>query len=226
MSYTWLCFDADGTLFDYDAAEIQALNTTLLGNGISPQPEYLSIYNNINAHMWHLFEKGEITSERLRVRRFEEFLQAIGVPADADKISDNYLFNLGHCTHLIDGAVDIIQKLAPRYHLALITNGLTTVQKPRLAASALAGYFQPVIISEEIGIAKPDPGYFQEALRLMGNPSHHQVLIIGDSLTSDIRGANLSGLDACWFNPPGKLLPDGFTARYQISRLPQLLEFL
>lgn len=226
MTYTWLFFDADGTLFDYDAAEAQALEATLAGHGIPFRMEYLSIYQAVNQRMWQFFEAGLISSERLRVQRFEEFLSAAQINANADVLSESYLPNLARGTDLIPGAVDVLTSLAPRYRLALITNGLTSVQKPRLAASALAGMFQTVIISEEIGIAKPAPEYFQIAMRLTGALSPLEVLVIGDSLSSDIRGANLAGIDACWFNPIGQPLPPGYTTRYQISRLSQLLDFL
>lgn len=226
MTYTWLFFDADGTLFDYEAAEAQALKATLAGHGIPFLPGYLSIYQTVNQRMWQLFEAGQISSERLRVQRFEEFLSAAQINADADALSESYLPNLARGTELIPGAVEVLASLAPRYHLALITNGLTSVQKPRLAASALAGVFQAVIISEEIGVAKPAPEYFKVAMRLTGALSPLEVLVIGDSLSSDIRGANLAGIDACWFNPSSQPLPPVYSARHQITRLQQLLDFL
>ncbi len=226
MTYTWLFFDADGTLFDYEAAEAQALEATLAEFGIPFQAGYLSIYQTVNQRMWQLFETGQISSIKLRVQRFEEFLASAQINADAGVLSESYLPNLARSTDLIPGAAEVVQSLAPHYHLALITNGLTSVQKPRLAASVLAGVFQTVIISEEIGVAKPAPEYFQMAMRLSGASSPREALVIGDSLSSDIRGANLAGIDACWFNPSGQPLPPGYTTRYQISRLSQLLDFL
>lgn len=226
MNYTWLFFDADDTLFDYGLSEVQALRATFAPYGVDLNNEHLDTYQVINARLWKQFEKGMVSSERLRVQRFEEFLDSTHLTGDPAEISAAYLEHLSRATDLLPGAVETLTALAPHYHLALITNGLTSVQRPRLAASRIAAFFRVVIISEEIGMAKPSPLYFQYAMQLTGLSQPQQALVIGDSLSSDIRGANQAGIDACWYNPAGLPLPPGLTARYQVRRLTDLLSIL
>lgn len=226
MRYQWLFIDADDTLFDYKAAEKQALEQVFLDFGLAYSPACLEHYQQINQRLWHEFELGQVSAGRLQVQRFEELGQVVNQAFDAGKISDAYLVALSHGTQLLDGALETVLSLAEKYHLALITNGLTKVQKPRLAGSKLANIFHAVIISEEIGFAKPDPAYFEYALQQAGRPDRGEVLVIGDSLNSDMRGANRSNLDACWYNPQNKTLPADFTVLFEIQHLTQLLTIL
>ncbi len=225
MPYEWLLFDADNTLFDYEAAERQALARSFEQAELPYGPDVLVRYQQINAQLWRDFENGETTVERVKVDRFAQLLSTLPVaepPAPAN-FSARYLLNLGDCTHLIPDAEFVLQQAGRRAHLALITNGLAAVQRSRLAKSGLADYFEAVIISEEVGVAKPDPRYFEIAFEQMGYPPKELALVIGDSLTSDMRGANLYGVDACWFNPDGRLRDPDVEVRYEIHRLRDLL---
>jgi len=228
MPYEWLLFDADNTLFDYEAAERQALALSFEQAELPYGPDVLVLYQEINAELWGDFEGGETTVERVKVDRFAQLLSTLPVaepPAPAD-FSVLYLLNLGDCTHLIPDAEFVLQQAGRRAHLALITNGLAAVQRSRLAKSGLAVYFEAVIISEEVGVAKPDPRYFEIAFEQMGYPPKDLALVIGDSLTSDMRGANLYGVDACWFNPDGRLRDPDVEVRYEIHRLCDLLDLI
>ncbi|MCJ7736394.1 MAG: HAD-IA family hydrolase, partial [Anaerolineae bacterium] len=181
-----------------------------------------------------LITNGLATVQRSRLAksgladRFAQLLSTLSLAElpDPAGLSTCYLVNLGDCTHLIPDAALVLQEAGRRAHLALITNGLATVQRSRLAMSGLADYFEAVIISEEIGVAKPDPRYFDVAFEQMGHPSKDTVLVIGDSLTSDMRGANLYGVDACWFNPEGRPCDPGIDIRYEISTLHDLLDLI
>jgi 2-haloacid dehalogenase len=137
--------------------------------------------------------------------------------------SDRYLANLGTCIDLMPDAGSVLQALHARTHLALITNGLTIVQRARLAHSGLDRFFEVVVISDEEGVSKPHPGIFQIAFERMGNPDKNEVLMVGDSLTSDIRGANTFGIDACWYNPEGKPPAPGIRYEVEIRSLTELL---
>ena len=223
MPYEWLMFDADNTLFDYEAAERQALARSFEQAELPYGPDVLVRYQQINAQLWRDFEDGKTTVERVKVDRFAQLLSTLpgaGLPAPAD-FSARYLLNLGDCTHLIPDAEFVLQQVGRRAHLALITNGLATVQRSRLAKSGLADHFEAVIISEEIGVAKPDPRYFDVAF-----DQKERALVIGDSLTSDMRGANLYGVDGCWFNPDGRLRDPDVEVRYEIRRLRDLLDLI
>jgi 2-haloacid dehalogenase len=226
MRYSWLCFDADGTLFDYDRAEEKALKATFEQCRLAFRAEYAGLYREINAAIWKEFEAGKIRSERLREERFERLFAAAGLQADASDFSRAYLPNLALGSDLLPGAEETLRTLARDYHLALITNGLKDVQRPRLKSAGIEGFFEAVVISEEVGAAKPDPRYFDAAFALMGQPPKAEALVIGDGLSADIQGAWNAGLDACWFNPHG-LLPDPrYPARYEIHTLGELVGLL
>jgi 2-haloacid dehalogenase len=226
MDYHWLLFDADGTLFDYDLAETRALQGAFAELALAFGPLHSEAYRRINRQIWADFELGRINSGALRVRRFELLFEALGIAEDAQRFSDRYLVHLAKAGDLIDGAEDVLRRLRGRWRLALITNGLKDVQRPRLEASPIAGLFEVVAISEELGVAKPDPRFFEAVFARIGNPPKAEALVVGDSLTSDIQGGNHYGLDTCWFNPAGMPPDPRYPARYEIRALPELLDLL
>ena len=224
MSYSWLLFDADDTLFDYPLAEGKALRSTFEHFGQIYRTEYLRIYQVFNRQVWGEFERGETTSKELRLKRFRLLFDEIGVTLDPQDFSQRYLEALAQASDLFPGAAELLQALTGRYHLALVTNGLKEVQRPRLERSAIRPFIEKTFISEEIGIAKPAAGFFEAVLREIGNPPKNQVLIIGDSLTSDMQGGINYGIDTCWFNPGGK--SSELPVTYTIKTLGQLLDIL
>lgn len=226
MKYRWLLFDADGTLFDYDRAEAQALAATFDQIGYPFDEEILSKYRHINGGLWLAFEKGEMNQNKLKTERFDQLCQLLELHLDPSFLSQLYLKNLGQGTYLIDGAEETVEKLIDRFNLAIITNGLKDVQRPRIADSSIHGYFPVIIVSEEVGAAKPDKKIFDIAFQMMGEPHKGEVLLIGDSLTSDIAGAMNYGIDSCWFNPNRKQRPPGLKIRFEISKLSELIDLL
>ena len=226
MPYSWLFFDADDTLFDYSLAEASALGATAEEFGLSGVPGLMPAYQQINAQIWVEFEQGKIDSFNLRAERFARLFARLGIRVDVETFSQRYLVHLSQGYFLYDGAVDLLADLSRRYQMGLITNGLPDVQRPRLAGSGIAGYFKFVAISEEIGTAKPDPAFFSAALALAGNPDKHQVLVIGDSLSSDIRGGIQSGLDTLWFNPKGKPPDARWKVTYEVRTLREISDLL
>ncbi len=227
-TYSWILFDADGTLFDYDAGERAALSQTLADFGFIFTQAHLDAYRAINTQVWSDYEQGLTTQEILKVRRFELLFEACALaPApDAVAFSTLYLENLGNCSDLFDDAEPLVRALCRKLRLALITNGLKSVQRPRLMHSAIGDAFSAVIISEEVGCSKPDPAIFDAAFRLMDNPRKDEVLIVGDSLSADIRGGLDYGIDTCWLNRAGKPAADDVLPRYEIRALAELLDIL
>jgi len=201
MRYRWILFDADGTLFDYDAAERVAIETAFGDFGHAFEPRFADVYAEVNRLTWLEFERGEITQERLRTRRFERLFDEVGIREDAGRFSARYLERLSERADLVDGSLEILAALRGRVRLAIITNGLAEVQRRRLARSPIAEYFEDVVISEEVGAAKPDRRIFDVARERLGDPPLETGLIAGDSLTSDIRGGSDYGIGTCWFNP-------------------------
>lgn len=224
--YQWLLFDADGTLFDFPQAETLALSAALASFGLSMQPRYFDIYRDINRRVWQAFEQGKITTLTLRQQRSHDFLAAIGADISPQQFTETYLHHLGQQNMLLEGAEEVIQALSAVYELMLITNGLKEVQRARWATSSLRPYFADIVISDEIGAAKPDKRIFDTAFTRMNNPSRVQVLMIGDSLSADIQGGIDYGLDTCWLNPQGKPAPNHLPITYEIQNLRELLAIL
>lgn len=220
MMYQWLLFDADNTLFDFNLAEVKALENSFAEFGYPYNGRSATIYRTINKEVWQQLERGEISATALRTTRFSRLFDAVGIQGKPEPFSTAYLRHLANCGDLIEGAESLLQQLSQRYRLALITNGLADVQRPRLAASPLQPYFETVTISDEIGVAKPDPAIFDVAFGQMGNPQKTAVLIIGDSLSSDMQGGLNYGIDTCWYNPEKK--PTEMPVTYNIQRLDEL----
>ena len=224
--YPWLWFDADGTLFDYNKAELTALLKAFHALNIHFEDRYLNTYQGINQELWQALERREITPDVLRVRRFELLLEAIDTTGSAEHLSQAYVEQLALCTDLIDGAYEVLQTLHEICKFAIITNGLKTVQRSRLEHSVIKDYIAELIISEEIGVAKPQSAFFDAAFARAGNPPKSDVLIIGDSLSSDIQGGTDYGLDTCWFNPSSEPRPSDLQITYEIGHLRELLDVL
>ncbi len=226
MSYHWIIFDADGTLFDFDRAEAGALQETFDAFGMVFEQRTGDLYHQINSAIWRELEQGAITPEALRVERFRRLFDALNLAIDPAAFSGRYLDHLSHRGDLIDGAEELVKALRGRYRLLILTNGLSEVQRTRLAHSGLAEYFEDIVISDEVGAAKPDGRIFDVAFERMGNPAKADVLIVGDSLSSDIAGGQAYGIDTCWFNPAAQPRPAGLAIRYEVARLTDLVTCL
>jgi len=224
--YKWLLFDADGTLLDYEQSEKHSLEQAFKQAGIEMQTPHLESYQKINAFLWSELEKGKITSKRLRVKRFELLLDEMNLNADAEMFSKTYLDALGQTGFLISGALEILNKLHGTYKLAIITNGIKETQQGRFKKANLNRYFEQIIISEEAGIAKPDKGFFDYTMDKIDFHNKRELLIIGDSLNSDILGGNLSGIDTCWLNPKGNINKTDIKPDYEIKDLMELVRII
>lgn len=226
-SYEWLLFDADNTLFDFDAAEEHALTRTFLKFGVPIEPRFKKGYHAINDKLWKDLENGLITRERLAVRRFEILLEALGMEGEPIAWNSYYMDALSQCSTLIPGAESLCRRAAQKYTLALITNGSPEIQHKRLDNSPLGRYFEDrVFISEEMGCHKPEKIYFEKVLDALGARNQRgKVLVIGDSLSSDIRGAFNAHLDSVWVHWPSAK-PGTIKPTYEVENLAQLAEFL
>lgn len=210
--YTVLLLDADGTLFDYDRAESYALETTFARFGVPYDADRdLPVYRRINAEMWRAFERGEIDPATLSVERFRRVLDALGASGRTDpaELAERYLGHLAEGSFLIPGALEVVAELAGRARIVVVTNGLSRVQRSRFAGSGLAEHVEHLVISDEIGVQKPEPGVFDAALAPFDGVPREEVLMVGDSLTSDIAGGVRYGIATCWYNPGGRENPRG-----------------
>jgi 2-haloacid dehalogenase len=201
VSRPWLLFDLDGTLFDYEAAESAAVRAALEQVGVEADTEVLATYRRANAAAWAALERGETTPAALRVDRWRAVLGAEADPSLLEQVATGYVAALATGTQLLDGAEAVVGQLAATHRLAFITNGLADVQRPRLRASALADAAEVVVISDEVGAAKPDAAIFDVAFERMGAPPRREVTMIGDSPSADVAGGLGYGLPTVWFAP-------------------------
>ena len=222
MPYPYLLFDADNTLFDFDQAERNAHLLLCRAHGLAFSEEGYQLYHKCNADLWRDFDRGLCTKEYLLVERFRRYLAITGERADPEALNRDHLRALGEGAMLLPGAEELCRVLSRDHRLYLLTNAVASVQKARFANSAIAPYFQGVFISEEVGVGKPDPAYFEYVFRAVPGLARDNALVIGDSLTSDIQGANNAGLPCCWFNPKGQPRPQGLRIDYEIRTLEEL----
>jgi YjjG family noncanonical pyrimidine nucleotidase len=226
LRYRWLLFDADGTLFDYDLAERNALERAMARIGADFKPVHLETYRRINHSLWQALERGEVQPGVLKVRRFELLLEELGISGSAGDISEHYLDCLGNCGELLPGALDVLRRLKQLYSVGIVTNGLQKVQRARFMHSPLQPLVDHLIISEEIAAAKPAREFFDKTFDRLGNPARHEVLMIGDNWSSDIQGAADYALDTCWFNPKGVSRPASPPITREIRSLNELIPWL
>lgn len=227
MDIKYTLFDADGTLFDYEHAEMQAFINTLTTFHIKGDIDELhASYKVINYAIWKDFEDHKISAADLRVERFRRFLDKRQLHHDPEEVSKCYISHLAQGTVLIKGADEIIEYLRNRYSISIITNGLADVQYARINKSVLNGYFDNIFISEEIGYPKPMKEIFEHVFEVLGNPDKKEVIIIGDSFRSDIVGGRNYGIKTCWYNPKNIENQNGFEADYEIKELKELERIL
>lgn len=202
MKYKVILFDADETLFDFKKAEREAFKNTMIDFGVDYDESYhFNTYEEINSAIWKELEQGLITQEKLKIERFRRFINKIEMNFDENEVASTYMKYLGEGSFLFEGAIELIEDLSNKYTLSIVTNGLTIVQERRIKKSVIAKYFKDIVISEEVGIAKPHPDIFEHAISNLGEFKKDEILMIGDNLSSDIRGGINYNIDTCWYNP-------------------------
>jgi len=228
LKYTTLLFDADGTLYDFEKAEEKALKSFYTRAKIKcPYNEFYEVYEIENHLLWKAFEMGEVSAETVKVKRFENTMNKLSLyENNAKELSCIFIDELSKCDFLLEGAEELIEKIKDDYKLMVITNGLWDIQKKRIGQSNLYNHFDGLIVSEKVGYAKPDSRIFDQAFKEASYPEKEQVLIIGDSLTSDIKGGLLYGIDTCWYNPEGKAADKEITPDYDVRSFEELEKLL
>ncbi|MDZ4992530.1 noncanonical pyrimidine nucleotidase, YjjG family [Clostridium perfringens] len=227
MKYEVIIFDADETLFDFKKSEREAFKNTMLKFDIEYDENYhLKIYKEINTGIWKEFEQGLITQEKLKVERFKRLSDKLNVSFDEINFAKSYMEHLANASFLYDHSMDLIENLNKSYKLSIVTNGLISVQDKRIRQSDIAKYFDAIVISEEILIAKPDPKIFEHTLKHMSFSDKSKVLMVGDSLTSDIQGGINFGIDTCWYNPNKIKNETSIKPTYEISSFDELKALL
>jgi len=223
MKYAIILFDADETLFDFKKSERDAFKNTMFEFNIDyDENHHLKIYHDINAAIWKEFEEGLITQQKLKVERFKRLSDSLNLRFDEIQFAKSYMNYLANASFLYEDSIDLVESLHKDFRLSIVTNGLKDVQDNRIRKSIIAKYFDDIVISEEVMVSKPDPKIFEYALNNINHTDKSNVLIVGDSLTSDIQGGINFGIDTCWFNPNKIVNKTGIKPTYEISNLMDL----
>lgn len=224
MKYRVLLADVDGTFLDFHKGEAIAIADTFRHFGIPDTEEVISIYLKANAEQWKKLERGETTQKKLRVDRFAEFLRMAGISGDAQALSDEYVERLGQQRWPLEGAVELCCEVSRHMPIYLVTNGISRIQRSRLSDCVITPYVTDVVISEEIGSAKPDPAMIHKALQMAGVDAGEAVLL-GDSVTADIGAANNARVDSILITN-GKDAPEGHGATWAVKTLEEATKLI
>ncbi len=222
-------FDLDDTLLDFTRAEAAALRRALEEADVPATDAVLARYHAVNQRQWELLEEGKLTREQVLTTRFEILFQELGLVRSPEEVCARYEGYLAQGHFFVPGAEALLAALSPRYGLYLASNGAAAVQRSRLKSAGITPYFKGVFISEEVGYDKPRKEFFESCFAAIPGFRRDAAVMVGDSLTSDIRGGRNAGLRTCWFNPLGKPPRPDIRPDYEIARLedlPALLDTL
>jgi putative hydrolase of the HAD superfamily/5'-nucleotidase len=220
--YEWILFDADDTLFHFDA--FRGLRLMFSRHGVAFGEQDYQAYQAVNKLLWVDYQNGQIDAQHLQRQRFQTWAELLQIPAH--DLNSAYMGAMAEICTPIDGAVSLLGALRGQARLGIITNGFTELQQARLERTALRHHFDVLVISEQVGIAKPHRDIFDHALALMGNPARESVLMVGDNPDSDIVGGINAELDTCWVNVDGRALPELVRPTYQVKSLAELERLL
>ncbi len=226
MAYTTILLDFDSTLLDFAASERKAFAVTLRNQGVSNPMEHFPIYKQINRGLWKQVEQSEIPPDAVRERRFELLVRQLGCDGDVAQMAEDYIAGLATFGDLYPGTIEVLEKLEPLATLALLSNGLSEVKRPQIARFGFERFFDAIVISAEVGVAKPHPEVFDITFDMLGNPPKETALMVGDSLASDIKGGANYGIATCWYNPDGKQPGPDAAITHEIKTLEELLDLI
>ena len=219
-----ILWDVDGTLLDFLAAERAAVKACFRAFGLGEcSDEMVARYSRLNTSYWERLETGELTKPQVLRGRFEEFFALEGVAFDRiDEFNAAYQLSLGDTIRYIDGSYELVAGLRGRVRQYAVTNGTAAAQEKKLARSGLGALFDGVFISDEVGFEKPSAEYFERVFAAIGPVEKSETMIVGDSLTGDIRGGNNAGILTCWYNPAGKPNDSGARVDFEIRDLREI----
>lgn len=225
--FTTILWDVDGTLLDFDYSMRLSLRKCFHTLGRTLTEEMIQRYSQINDGYWKRLEQGEITKAQLLAGRFRDFFAEYGITGvDEPSFLREYQTGLGNNYALVPDALNTVKALQGHYRQYVVTNGVESTQKNKLSLSGLSEVMDGVFISETVGCAKPGKDFFDYCLEQIEEKDKSRILIVGDSMTSDILGGIWAGIRTCWYNPGERPHGLDYSADYEISVLPQIYEVL
>ncbi len=221
MKYKAILFDNDDTLMDFQAGNRNAISLLLDEFGYQ-HPDRYDQYEEINLQCWRALENGEMNQAQVKYKRFERFFERYAIPGDPRAAAERFVELLGQQSILLPGAEEALREISQKQPIVIVTHGIAALQRARFEHSPLQENASSIVISEEVGVAKPDPEIFNIALNSV-HVSAKDALMVGDGLESDIHGANNAGIDVCWINPLKKTLPTNLHVEYEISDIKECI---
>ena len=223
-----LLWDIDGTLLDFKKAEYAAIKKCfeIFELGVCSD-EMILRYSAINRKYWEKLERGEITKQEVLVNRFVDFFRTVNIQTDcAEEFNKEYQKQLGETICFCDNSYELLQSLKGLVKQYAVTNGTKAAQDRKLQKSGLIDIFDGVFISEVVGIEKPGIGFFEHVWEKIGTYEKEEIMIVGDSLTSDMQGGNNAGIVCCWYNPNGVKNDTGLRIDFEIDNLQKIVRIL
>lgn len=226
-NFTTILWDVDDTLLDFPYSERYALSVCFNAFGMEITEEIIQRYSEINISFWKRLELGEITKKELLPGRFRMLFEEYGIhDVDVEEFRGRYQEELGNVCQYRDDSLDICTALRKGFRQYVITNGVTATQKKKLQLSGLGEVMDGMFISEEIGVPKPQKEFFDYCLSHVEEQDKSRILLVGDSLSSDIKGGVQAGIQTCWYRPEGTVNTSEYCPDYEISDLHQIYEIL
>ncbi len=223
MTYQTILLDVDRTLLDFNASAAISIHNLFDRYAWDCNDDVFEIYEQINTSLWEKYEKGEMRRDEVLTTRFRMLFDRLGIDADEFSFEPEFRAELEINPVWEDGAVELLDYLREKYALYIVTNGVSSTQHKRMKLTGLDRMVTKTFISEEVGAPKPRKEFFDACLKGL---DRNTVMLIGDSLTADIRGANDAGIQCIWFNPDGKT-PAGIAAPdFTVSRLLDIKNIL
>lgn len=226
MSYDIILLDADMTIWDFDASERCALRDATAGLGLELTQEMEAYYHQVNAGYWRRFDLKEVTRDQLTTGRFADYIAYLGVAADPAEVNRRYEQALGNYSIMLPGALEMVQALAERYPLYIVTNGLHTAQTGRFEKSPVKPYISGLFISQDMNCQKPEKEFYDKVFTAIGITNPRRCIMVGDSLTSDIQGGINAGIDTIWYNPGQKPRDSKRLPTYEAHSMDEILKIL
>lgn len=226
--YSVIFWDLDQTLLNFNLSMEHAIRVVFERYGLPVDGDVVKRYDAINRSCWNRLELGEITKEEVTVGRFRTLFLELGIDHIApEEINEIYQQELGNVYFYMDGAKETVTKLRDMgYRQYVVTNGVNSTQANKMKLSGFDRLMDGVFVSELMGYPKPRKEFFEACFASLPDVKKDEIILVGDSLTSDMRGANNAGIDACWFNPDAKDNDTDVRTDYEIRRLLDLLPIL
>ena len=223
-----LLWDVDGTLLDFKAAECAAVKRLFCEFSLGEcTDEMVRRYSEINEGFWQRLERNEITKQQVLIGRYRQFFREIGVPVSlAEEFNERYQLRLGDTIVFRDDSYNIVKSLQGKVRQYVVSNGTIVAQSRKLRLSGLGDLMDGIFLSEALGAEKPNKEFFAKVIEQIHPDSMDHVMIVGDSLTSDIRGGNNARIRTCWYNPEKKQAPAGYRIDYTITDLHEIVGML